>query len=393
MGNQQRESYSSLTAHRSCPQRWQYGAIRGLSKDDPEDVRVELEFGLWWHALRAANVLERGRDKDSLRGVPAKLRAVDGVMIATDDLTYIEERVLIEARRWWESQTPYTQDVWQQRIGGGLVERLLYVYERWMERWSEEIAQEAPLAVEVFWQRELPPQPGVLPDASDPDTLLVGYVDEVYYDERRGIVVVRDNKASKALGTQTVADNMMDSQLQLYAWGLTPLVKEWGHSVRAVAYDRVRMSAPKTPKLNQSGTLSKSITDFDLHTYRTWAKGPDGLGQPYPGLKKDGSGAGFYTEDEQVVQNLSDPASQSAWFQRSLTPLSQNTVRTHLLSAVDSALDMRRTRARVELTSEAARNLGSACRWCDFAELCRAEMIGGAGGEYDLSSMRLRKRQ
>ena len=53
-------TYSQITTHRGCPQRFNYAYVRGLKKIDPEDVKVELEFGNWWHALRAADSIERG---------------------------------------------------------------------------------------------------------------------------------------------------------------------------------------------------------------------------------------------------------------------------------------------------------------------------------------------
>src|SRR5699024_12073764 len=70
-------SYSGITTHRDCPQRWQYRYIRGLEKDDPDDVKVELEFGNSWHALRAADSIARGVALGSLRETPARRGAVD----------------------------------------------------------------------------------------------------------------------------------------------------------------------------------------------------------------------------------------------------------------------------------------------------------------------------
>jgi len=225
----------------------------------------------------------------------------------------------------------------------------------------------------------------------------------VYLDRKRGLVVVRDTKTGHDLASQTAADDMMDSQLQLYAWGITPLVKDWDVGrVGAVGYDRVRSVAPRPPMLTKSGRLAvrggePSIGQCDLRTYLDWAKGEDGAGVPFPGMKADGSAAGFYQAEDSVIEKLSSPAAASIWFQRTLTPLNVNLVRTHLRSAVDSALDLAASRARVERTGEAARNLTKSCRWCDFAALCRAEMIGGPARDgdsaaYDLADFKLRRR-
>lgn len=390
-------SYSGIAQHRACPQQWQYQRIRNLERFRADDIPVELNFGQWWHALRAADSIERGRAYGTLQHCPEKLQTVDDgpeISTAESDDGSLTEAVWDAAEAWWRTLHAEVHDEWDSRIGGSLVDRLAYVDEQWRERWAEEREHEQPLAVEMRWRRELPtlsdPETG---EVADPDTAMVGYVDEVYYDSKRKIVVVRDHKSHKALGTQTAVDDMMDSQLQVYSWGASPQITEWGYGpVRAVAYDRVRSTAPKTPKVTISGTLSKSIKDYDLRTYLEWAKGPDGQGVPFEGRKKDGSQAGFYTAEESEVARLSDPAAVSAWLQRTLTPLNRNIVTTHLRASVDTSFDIARTIVRVKESGEAARNLTSRCKWCPFAELCRAEMNGGPNGEYDLAAFGLSKR-
>jgi hypothetical protein len=189
----------------------------------------------------------------------------------------------------------------------------------------------------------------------------------VYFDDERGMIVVRDDKSAGALAIQTSLDDMMDSQLQLYAWGLQPQLDQRGAGlVRAVAYDRVKSGASSKPVLNKSGTLSKSTTQYDLQTYLEWAAGPDGNGLEYPGLKKDGSGAGVYTAEQSVIDKLSAQAWRHQFFQRTTTPVSRNI-------------------ARAEVAGEAARNLSkNNCKFCDYQSLCRAQMVGGADGDYDI---------
>lgn len=394
-------SYSSLTTHRACPQKWKYSNIDGLRKKDKDDVKVEMEFGIWWHALRAADSIERGRVLGSLveGGVPKELKTVDdtndtkGPVISTDSETLVED-VLEAAGNWWWTLTPLTHEIWTERLGEGLVPRLTYINEEWKKQWAEELHWEEPMAVEYRWRRELPELPQPDGTAKDPDTAMVGYVDEIFFDRRRQMVVVRDHKSHKGLSAQSTADDLLDSQLQIYSWGASLEVTSWGRGgIKAVAYDRVRSVKPKTPKLNLSGTLSKSITDFDARTYEEWANGPDGEGIYYPGLKKDKSNEGYYRPDPDMIEAMNRPDKRTAWFQRTLTPLNRNIVKTHLRSAVDSAIDVQLTKERVELTGEAARNMTSmGCRWCDFAPLCRAQMVGGPEGEYDLESMYLETR-
>lgn len=386
-------SYSQLTRHRSCPQSWQYGYVRRLSKIDPDDVKVEMHFGSFWHMLLAADSLVRGRSLGSLQFVPEKLTCVDdGPTLLGEGAT--PTAVLDLAEIWWKGQTPLTQETWVARIGQDLPNRLVSLYNRWQVQWAKEISTEEPLAVEMGWKRNLPVLPGTEEGSVvEPDTTLIGYIDEAYFDTKRHMVVVRDHKSQKSLGTQSTADDMMDSQLQLYAWGASPMVTEWGRGpIRATAYDRARMVKAKTPVVTQAGSLSKSITDFDLTTYLEWAQGEDGMGVPFPGRLKDGSAAGLYQAEPEMIEKLSTPAAATAWFQRTLAPLNGNLIKVHLRSAVDTASALAATKARATATQEAARNLTSNCRWCDFVGLCRAEMVGGVDGEYDLTDFRLVQR-
>ena len=382
-------SNSSLAAVRRCPQAWYYQHVRRLDRVS-SDPAVERDFGSWWHALRGADTLQRGLALGSLKKRPERLTTVDGgpTFAVTEDLT--PEVVLDGLEDWWGRMPGDLQDVWVNRLGEAPAPRARTLYERWRDTWRDEIARERPLAFEMKWERMLPRLSG---DQDSPDVVLVGYIDEVYLDVERGVVVVRDHKTGKSLGTQTAADDLMDSQLQLYAWGATPEVLGWGvGKVQATAYDRVRTTKPKDPVVTLAGTLSKSVTDYDLATYLAFCEGPDGEGVPFPGRKKDGSGAGLYRAEDAVVERLSTPAARSAWFQRTLVPLSRHVVTSHLRAAVDSAHDMHRARARAAETGEAARNLTSFCKWCDYAALCRAQMIGGAEGTYDLAVYGLTER-
>ena len=392
-------SYSSLTQHRKCPQQWYYARVRKLEQAEEETSRIEATFGSWWHAMRAADSIERGRALDSLRYAPETLTISEGVppIKVTDGLTPSD--VLVAAAAWWDTMSTTDQEAWEERLGGPLRDRLTYMDDRYRERWAEERKQERPLGVEVKWERDLPSLPQRDGEV-DPNTRLVGYVDEVYQDGGRGgMIVVRDHKTGKKLASQTVLDDMVDSQLQLYAWGLAPLVSEWGlgSSIRAVAYDRARSVAPSTPELTLTGTLKKTVTDYDLHTYLQWAK--DGVpwgeeGAVYAsGPRKGQPKFGTYLPEDKVVAHLSDPASQSAWFQRTLTPLNMNLVRTHLRSAVDTSLDTQRTFERAEITGHAPRNLTNACRWCEFVTLCRSEMVGGEIVDLDPADYGLQRRR
>lgn len=380
-------SYSQISTFRACPQRWNYSYREKLRKVDPEDLKIELEFGSWWHALRAAESIDRGRRLGSLKSYPEELGTTDDGPKIDTAAEFVAEEVYGALSGWWHGMSASAKDAWVERLGEEPEARMRYLDEEWTKQWAQEREYELPVAVEFGWGRNLP-------DVEDaglrPNTRMVGYVDEIYLDKRRNVLTVRDHKTSKSLASQTTADDMMDSQLQIYAWGAHPEVEKWGLGrIQAVAYDRVRTVKPKTPKLNLTGTLSRSVTDYDVRTYTEWV----GEGLEYPGRLKDGSGSGVYYVDEAVVAQLSDPAARSVWFQRTLTPLNTNVIRAHLYAAVYTAEDMNKASQRIEATGEAARNLGGSCRWCDFSALCRAQMIGGPEGEYDLKEMRLERKE
>lgn len=213
-------------------------------------------------------------------------------------------------------------------------------------------------------------------------------------------MVARDNKTSTSLDQGgTSLSEMFDSQNQLYAWGVSPrLFESFGHKVRATGYDRTRSVKPKTPQLTATGTLSKSITDYDLKTYTDWAHSGPTWGEKgayYVSGKKAGEPKfGQYVLDPAVVATLSERSWKSKWFIRTLTPLNLNVIRAHLQSAQDTVGDLRRTFERVNGGGNraAARNLTSACKWCDFNELCRTQLLGGDDAEYDLEALGLQSK-
>lgn len=376
-----RQSYSSMTMHRGCPQRWAYKALRKLEKI--EDEAPKRDLGSWWHMYRAAEAIDRGHRLGSLKWAPTHLDAA-GVKVAVQETGNVEN-VLAALDKWWGDLTPFWQDEAVTQLGATIPERVEHMNQQWLDQWGKQVANEQPLAVEFFFSRPLPSYE--LASDVDPRTDLIGYIDEVYFDTQRNMVVIRDIKTTGSLATQTTVDDLMNSQLQVYAWGASQEIKTWGKgSPMAVAYDRIRSTAPKQPAITKSGTLSKSVTDYDARTYIKWV----GTGVPYDGLKKDGSGAGVYELDPKVVANLSDPAAVSKWLQRTLTPLNKNIVRSHLLAAVDSAVDMNKSRERFEASGEVARLFSDKCKFCDFAQLCRSEMVGGVDGEYDLGALNLR---
>lgn len=392
--------YSALTLHRECPQAFMYRYDLGLRRHEV-GPKPELEFGSWWSAIRAAESLERGRKLESLRGRPDSMSPVDGAP-EFDKKTVTVSDIFKAAEVWWErvARVPENVAVWSERLETeNLPDMLRTAFARWTREYADEREDEAPMAVEMFWERKMPSR-----EAGQPEVRLYGFIDEVYKDRRRNLVVVRDQKTSKQLDATTAFDDMMDSQLMLYAWGASPMIGAWGDGpVRMIQYDRMRSIQPKPPHLTLSGNLAvrngqPSVSSCDLETYLEWAAGPDGEGVPWgeqgvyyvSGNRKGEPKFGFYTAEDNVVEKLSTPAARSSWFNRKTVPLNINVVRTHLRAAVDSAEDIQRTQKRVSEVSEAQRNLSrSNCRWCDAVGLCRAQMMGGPTGDYELADYNL----
>lgn len=432
-------SYSSIGLHRKCPQAWYYRYGMRLERDS--ETSPYLTIGRWWSVLRAVEVLERGRAAGSLAYVPRDIRDKDEG-IDLDPLTATVSDVLKAAAERWNLRTQEPErELFLEKLGATLPQRLESMYSIWHQENPDRFVNEIPLGAEVFFKRELPRPDGDLawslvgnPEAV-PKMNLIGYIDELYIDKRRNMVVVRDHKAPSDLGNATSAmDDLMDSQLQVYAWGITPKLKRDGYSVpRAVAYDRTRSVASPLPQLTAAGALSKAVTAYDLNTYLQWAQEDtrpsanaiqaivdealnDGkplseeqvdlmesmepgrlwgkLGEFFvSGAKKGQPKFGTYQIDPKEVDRLSGPSEKHRWHTRSVAPVNSRMVLSHLRAAVDTAMDIYQTQLRAAATGEAARNLDRrGCQQCDFNTICRAQLFGGPEGEYDFESLGLRQK-
>ena len=394
-----RTSYSGITLHRSCPQAWSYKTIFGLSRPPSDDPKVEARFGTIWHALRAAEAIERGRRVGSIKYVPRSIRVADGgpkvmtrqhkemACTRTDSdpdtckndehfepVLNLQERVFAAVEAWEEQMPEEHADLWKEKLGTRSPSLLLRSLDaRYLVAHAADIENEHPIGVEVYWERILP---------GDSGATLLGYTDEVYLDVKRHLIVVRDHKTAKQLSIMNAADDMLNSQLHLNAWGLSDRIKEWGcQPVGAISYERVNSVMPPKPKLVKSGRLSATVKNFDLETYLTFCESPE--------AKEAG-----YEREDAVVQRITEPQYISRWFQRTLTPVNRNIATAHLQAAVDTEVDSRKTVETVKRRGAGPRNMtGNACRYCDFAKLCRAQMIGGADGEYEIEEYGLRVKE
>lgn len=364
----QRVSYSSITEHRRCPTAWRYKYLENLRKTGDN---IPASFGSWWHALKAAQYIS-----NELVYYPEYLR-IDDIEISTEGIT--TEVVLDRAEQFWNSLSDDSQEDWEKVIGDTLEYRLEEMLRRYSVQWEDADKDHQPIAVEVPVKVKLP----------NTDTVLRGQVDYLYLDNSKGgILVARDIKTSKRLASSESMTDVLDSQLHLYAYALLPFLKKYDlPSLTAVEYDRVRSVMPVSPVLTASGLLSQSVKSYDLHTYLEWTVDPIGWGVPDTYTAAGKPKFGTYHRDQKVVDRLSSPEEIGQWFRRTLIPVNRNVIRHHVKSAVMTAESMEQSREADP--DQLARNFSKNCEWCDYAKLCRAEVMGGVDGDYDLSDLGL----
>lgn len=350
-----------------CARRWVYRYKDGLRKDTPQNLSAIR--GSAWHAVQAAALIERGLDKGSMLYVPKTIEVIDGLEI---DLLCSRGQVVakvLEAVETWEGeQDSLYRDQMTEEYGAPLSERLRAVHERYTAHWADEDAHQHPLLVEWSWAREFPN-----------GRWGTGRVDAVLYDEEQDLVIVRDSKshASWPRHSDVVLD-LMGSQNHLGAWGLAPDLRRLSGSQalvpQAVEFDRVRFKMPTAPVLTQAGGLSKSVTDFDAQTYREFcATSP----RPEPtaaALKKGKTWDDMpvYHLEQEVLDRVEQADREGAWFRRSLKPLSMHAVTAHVTSLQAAA-----ERAETLTYESAVLSPSPDCQFCEFSQLCRAEIVGG----------------
>jgi hypothetical protein len=426
-------SNSSLSVVRVCERKFAYKYPLKVKPVDRESSAMLL--GSWWHALRAIDSTERGIKHESLLK-PTTPRStgdsgltlvpdgtdllVKGLQGSTDlgRLSLSAGSVLIAASAWWAEQTSEKADEYLAKWGASLPDLLDGLNSRWLDHYAEALPSQRPLLVEQKWERQV----------GNTDLYLIGYTDEVQHDLSKGVTVVVDWKshASWPSESESVLD-LMDSQLHLYAWGVSALLADTKYSVQALTYDRVRVKNPATPTLTKTGNLSKATTDYDLWSYLRWVE----TGPTYERYKKD------VTEDEleialyaeanlrvtadgvtldealsyvkpsdlwqhidlnatitepspKVVESLSGFDVQDKFFRRHLVPVNVSVIKAHLRAAVSGYEQGNRVRADVKAGKDIARSPGKACAWCEYLPVCKAEMFGDVSGSADPASFNLK---
>lgn len=391
---------SALSTFRTCEQQWAYEHIGGLEALYPG---IPLGLGAWVHALLAARDLSTASVADTLALPPPTVLDVPdepmqvyrldngrlGLRRGRVEGACDTRAVLAASRHWWNREA---SDVWRddfsERYGGrDLPEHLSNILDRYDERWEVDDEHYDVLGVEVEWTRAVRDSGGTV-------HRLQGRVDEVLRDRRYGLVVLRDRKTHGQWPSEhEFVLDLLDAQLHLYAWGLAPMLEDAGvGGVGALQWDRIRTKPPTEPKVTQAGNLSKSVTDFDLYTYVAWATALDedrvepAEHRHYPGRKKDGSEAGVYSLEEDVLEALSQPEARDSFFRRRQFPVNETTLRRHVAMALRDNAKMH----GIDSLTDANPSPGRHCSWCDFLRLCHGQMFGEVGEEFDPADYALR---
>lgn len=367
-----RHSYSSLKLHHQCPRAWAYKHLEGYEPLSNDDSLAALR-GTAFHAVVAAALLQRGAASGTLLGHPPGLDIVSGVRVAIDwsardaggvnilptvappDLgpeVPLTPYVILDLIEDWEkAQTEKLRLAMIAKYGDTLAARLRDLWVRYQLHWGEELDNWVPLLVEYEWNREAPN-----------GRVLSGRVDAVVWNRRLGHVQVVDLKTHDSWPAEPEeVTELFDGQLQLGAWGLSPvLARQWESlpeymddpTPRSTCYDRVRFKKPTTPKLTQKGQLSKSVTDYDKYTYTNFCN------------SQEAQDAGYEYEEREW--------DQEAWFRRRQTPININIIRAHVLSYQDQIVKAEETQTETAIIIPS-----KDCGRCDFLELCVVELRAG----------------
>lgn len=363
-----RYSYSSLQTLAQCERKYALRHIEELESDKPDPLAPMR--GTAWHAVIQAYLIRQGALRGSLLEKPDHIKILNDRVLAIDWTTgsptipapqfgpeteLTPDLVIAHVRDWEKDLDGERRDLLVKEYGASLADRLTELWVRYRLHYANE--NDIVLLSEYGWSREAPN-----------GMLLQGRVDAVVIREEMGLCIVRDYKTHESWPSEGDAVlDLMDSQLHLQAWGVAPLLKDHGLAPQAVEFDRLRFKMPTQPKLTTKGVLSKSVTDFDSWTYKRFCA-ENGL-----------------EVDETVVAKCD--ADDKAWFRRSMKPLSMKAITAHVKAAQVAA-----KRAEALDPNTATLVPSKACGWCEFLNLCRAEIIGGRPDHFVPQDYSLRRK-
>lgn len=358
---------SHLSALKLCEQKFDYSFTQQIEAKRPS---LPLSRGIWLHYMLGAQHLLWGWQAGTLLdGLPESFHIdeigevpivdADGVPVLEvvfpdrkeGPFTYpLSARGMLNLLKQhvWSRIFPKERDRYTDTDGVELpeaCERILREYFYHYNKWP--LPPDAKiLGVEVDWQRE------------HHDVMFEGRVDLVY--TTGNLIVVRDWKS-----TSSTPDNefkFMESQLNLYPWGLVPWLMKHGIDAKrathsAVEFDYLITKIPTEPKINLDGTVSKRKIATTELTVKDFVK--------REGLKWKKSDVQHYMDNYTTGANF---------FEQRLVPRNQRVIH-RLLD--ENVVATHRMLPLLNAERVAVRSVGRHCTFmCDFLPLCKGELYG-----------------
>lgn len=360
---------SHLLAYRQCKQKFKYAFIEGIQ---PKTPSLPLARGIWLHYCLEAQFLRWGIQDGTLLQVPESTH-VDGIgdvvidaekllmgiqvneeydfvtyqLSAAGMLTLLIEQVW--SNLFTAEHEKYTED------GSTLPEATRIILEEYFYYHREKYNDRKfkILLVEVEWKR------------AHKYIEFEGRSDYVIEDER-GQIVCGDWKSTKSEPHPEY--KFMESQLNLYPWGIAPMLVELGVDSKRVEnmrveFDYLSTKLPTVPSKNQDGTISKRKINT---TYLTLTKA----------LKEHK----LKWTEEQVEDYLANNSRE--FFSVHPLPRSKRVIKKLL---DENVLDSEDMLPLLQDPSRSTRTVTQQCNFrCDFMDLCKGEL-------YDQNVSTLRK--
>lgn len=352
---------SHLTGFRRCKKKYSYSYIEQIQ---PKLPGLPLARGIWIHYCLEAQFLKWGLEDGSLLEVP-ELINVDGIgnvevrpqhmdLVVYKDNAQVGEYSLsakgmldlLTEHAWSQlfdaEKEKYTED------GHTLPEAVKRILEEYFYCYRDKFKDRTfeVLLVEAMWQR------------SYQGVEFEGRLDYIIRMKDSGLIVCGDWKSTKDQPHPEY--KFMESQLNLYPWGVAPKLVELGVDSSevnnmAVEFDYLSTKLPTIPKQNQDGTLSKTKINT---TYLTLTRALKEYDKKW--------------SEEQIQEYLANNTRE--FFETKRLPRNKRVVKELLEENVSDA----KTMALVhEGYLKPSRTQHLRCSWdCDFLPLCKGELYG-----------------
>ena len=353
---------SALRTFKSCEQRWKYEYVDGLA----DDSGTALNIGTWFHLLMEAQGLKQGIVQDTLlHDVPERLHFGlpddDNPSVLTSDV--LDESGLVSVRAVHDWVVEEVHAYWPEGDDeiDAMPDNLWFLYERYMARHGAAMVREDVLGVEVQWQRD---------DVFDADAPLDGSIPYGGQADRivrsNGLIVLRDHKTTGNVPSSSFL--LTDSQLHLYAWGLTPWLKEHGLEIDAIEYDFALTYWPKVSLTKKAGNLYSRQRTIDLHAARILLA--EALAE-HDNRTAPAEGEPFPDDFSDWLDRCATEGDRE-FFRRHLQPVNVTTVKTLL----DEGAVLKPRMDAIENGAPAIRMTGKHCDWCPRQEVCTGDLLG-----------------